>query len=93
MYFCTSSGCSCTASPKLQKMIPFSASVFLNVVVTETESNTASTATLGVRRFVGDAEQRLALIHRDAELFISIEKLRFGTSSMLLYFALRLGAE
>src|SRR5262245_41610871 len=42
---CTSSGCSCTASEKEQKMIPISASFPLNVVATDTLSNTASTAT------------------------------------------------
>src|SRR4051812_42991809 len=44
-YFCTSSGCSRAASPNEQKMMPFSASVFLKVVATETLSKTASTAT------------------------------------------------
>jgi hypothetical protein len=45
-YFFTSSGCSRTASENEQKMIPSSASFVLNVVATETLSNTASTATL-----------------------------------------------
>jgi hypothetical protein len=45
MYFCTRSECSRAASPNEQKMMPFSASVFLNVVATETLSKTASTAT------------------------------------------------
>ena len=44
-YFFTRSGCSCTASLNEQKMMPFSASCFLNVVPTDTLSNTASTAT------------------------------------------------
>ena len=44
-YFCTSSGCSCTASEKEQKMTPASRSFSLKVVATETLSNTASTAT------------------------------------------------
>src|SRR6185369_9453164 len=44
-YRCTRSGCSCTASPKEQKMTPDFASVALNVVPTETESKMASTAT------------------------------------------------
>ena len=44
-YFRTSSGCSCTASLNEQKMMPSSASLLRNVVATETESNTASTAT------------------------------------------------
>ena len=40
------SGYSRTASENEQKMMPFSANVFLKVVATLTESNTASTATL-----------------------------------------------
>ncbi len=44
-YRSTSAGCSWTASEKEQKMIPSSASLALNVVPTETLSNTASTAT------------------------------------------------
>src|SRR5689334_1151351 len=44
-YFRTSSGCSRTASPNEQKMIPCFASSSLYVVATDTESNTASTAT------------------------------------------------
>src|SRR5215475_9912893 len=44
-YFRTSSGCSFTASPNEQKMMPSAASCSLNVVATETLSNTASTAT------------------------------------------------
>ena len=44
-YFRTSSGCFCTASENEQKMMPTSASLPLNVVATETLSNTASTAT------------------------------------------------
>ena len=44
-YFRTSSGCSWMASDIELKMMPFSASSFRNVVPTETESNTASTAT------------------------------------------------
>src|SRR3954462_4014416 len=47
MYFFTSSGWVCTASPNEQKMMPFSANSFLNVVTTDTESNTASTAMPG----------------------------------------------
>ena len=39
------SGCSFTASEKLQKMTPSSASFSLKVVATETLSKTASTAT------------------------------------------------
>src|SRR5579872_7385380 len=42
-YWRTSSGCSCTASPKEQKITPDFASVALNVVPTETESKMAST--------------------------------------------------
>ena len=45
MYFCTSSGCECTASEIGQKTTPASCSLSLKVVTTETESNTASTAT------------------------------------------------
>ena len=45
MYFLTNSGCSWMASLIGQKMIPFSASVALNVVATETESITMSIAT------------------------------------------------
>src|SRR6478672_6381415 len=45
IHFRTSSGCSRTASLKLQKMIPASLSLVLKVVATETLSNTASTAT------------------------------------------------
>ena len=44
-YFLTNSGCFCIASDIGQKIIPFSVSLSLNVVATETESNTASTAT------------------------------------------------
>ena len=44
-------------------MMPSSASCSLNVVATETLSNTASTAT-------ADASQRLALAQRDAELLV-----------------------
>ena len=44
-YFCTSSGCSRTASENEQKMMPSSASFSLKVVATETLSKTASTAT------------------------------------------------
>jgi hypothetical protein len=44
-YFLTRSGCFCTASEIEQKIIPISSNFFLNVVATETESNTASTAT------------------------------------------------
>src|SRR5207244_10971842 len=44
-YRCTRSGCSCTASENEQKMIPSLESCSLNVVATETLSNTASTAT------------------------------------------------
>ena len=44
-YFCTSSGCSRIASDIEQKITPFSASSLRKVVPTETESNTASTAT------------------------------------------------
>ena len=45
MYFFTNSGCSLIASEIEQKIMPFSAKVFLNVVATETESITISTAT------------------------------------------------
>src|SRR5215468_70515 len=45
-YFFTSSGCSHTASEIGMKMTPAFLSSFLNVVATDTESNTASTATL-----------------------------------------------
>ena len=44
-YFLTKSGCFCIASEIGQKIIPFSVSLSLNVVATETESKTASTAT------------------------------------------------
>src|SRR5580704_8656528 len=44
-YLRTSSGCSVTASPNEQKTMPSSANWPLNVVATETLSNTASTAT------------------------------------------------
>src|SRR5512140_2093671 len=44
-YFCTSSGCSSTASPKEQKITPcFLSSAFI-VVPTDTEAKIASTAT------------------------------------------------
>ena len=43
-YFFTKSGCSRTASLNEQKIIPFSNKVSLNVVLTDTESMTASTA-------------------------------------------------
>src|SRR6476661_4470947 len=41
----TRSGCCCTASENEQKMMPTDASFSLNVVATDTLSNTASTAT------------------------------------------------
>ena len=44
-YFFTSSGCSCTASPNDENMTPTFSKSFLNVVATDTLSNTASTAT------------------------------------------------
>ena len=44
IYFLTRSGCFCIASDIEQKIIPFFVSSPLNVVATETESNTASTA-------------------------------------------------
>src|SRR3954470_19715574 len=44
-YFCTSSGCSRTASPSEQNTIPSSPSSFFIVVPTLTESKIASTAT------------------------------------------------
>src|SRR5579884_1591476 len=44
-YFCTNSGCFCTASENEQKITPASASLCLKVVATETLSKTASTAT------------------------------------------------
>ena len=44
-YFFTSSGCFFTASENEQKITPISASLPLNVVATDTLSNTASTAT------------------------------------------------
>ena len=44
-YFFTSSGCSRTASEIGMKITPAFSSSFLKVVATETESNTASTAT------------------------------------------------
>src|SRR5204862_5632117 len=40
-YFCTSSGCFCTASENEQKITPSSASFSLKVVATETLSKTA----------------------------------------------------
>ena len=43
-YFLTRSGCFWTASDIEQKIIPCLVNVSLNVVATETESNTASTA-------------------------------------------------
>ena len=43
-YFFTNSGCFCTASEIEQKIMPFSVSLSLKVVATETESKTASTA-------------------------------------------------
>jgi hypothetical protein len=43
-YLSTRSGCSCTASENEQNMIPMDLSLSLNVVATETLSNTASTA-------------------------------------------------
>ena len=45
IYFFTKSGCFCIASEIGQKIIPFSVNLSLNVVATETESKTASTAT------------------------------------------------
>ena len=44
-YWRTSLGCECTASDSEQKITPTLASSSLNVVPSETESNTASTAT------------------------------------------------
>ena len=45
MYFFTNSGCLIIASEIGQKIIPFFVNSSLKVVATETESNTASTAT------------------------------------------------
>jgi len=70
----TRSGCSRTASENEEKMIPSSASLPLNVVATDTLSNTASTATpdssfcsssgipslLNVSRISGSTSSRLA---------------------------------
>ena len=44
-YFLISSGCSFTASDIEQNITPFSANLSLNVVATDMESKTASTAT------------------------------------------------
>ena len=44
-YFLTRSGCFCTASENEQNIIPIFSKSFWNVVATDTESNTASTAT------------------------------------------------
>ena len=77
-YFFTSSGCSCTASEKEQKMMPTSRSFSLKVVATETLSKTASTAT---------PASNLALAQRNAELLVGLQQFgidfvqALGTSS------------
>ena len=68
-YLRTSSGCSRTASEKEQKMMPTSASFSLNVVATETESNTASTATPARRSC---SERDAELLERLAQLGIDL---------------------
>ena len=84
MYFFTSSGCSATASEKEQKMIPFSANVFLNDVATETESITKSTAvSVPVKRFCSSIE---------IPSFFMVSFISGSTSSQDSYFFLDFGA-
>ena len=83
MYFFTSSGCSLIASFIEQKMIPFSFSVSLKEVATETESITTSTAT-PANFFCSSTE---------IPSFLNVSRSSGSTSSRLLYFGLFDGAE
>ena len=89
MYFFTRSGCSRSASEIGMKITPAFLSSAWNVVATETESNTASTATLrlplparfaiGVEVFrlvLDHARQNLLLAQRNAELLVGPENFR-----------------
>ena len=78
----TSSGWSCTASENEQKMMPSEASRSLNVVATDTLSNTASTAT---------PARTAPLLERDAELLVRLEELRVHLVEALRGVFLRLG--
>ena len=83
IYFFTSSGYSLIASEIEQKIIPFSERVFLNVVATETESTTISTAT-PANFFCSSIE-----IPSLSKVFNSSG----STSSRLSYLSLDFGAE
>src|SRR3990172_3164592 len=58
-HFRTRSGCSLTASENEEKMMPMDASLSLNVVATETESSTASTATPRSEEHTSELQSRL----------------------------------
>ena len=83
IYFLTSSGCSFIASEIEQKIIPFLERVSLNVVATETESITMSTAT--------PANFFCSFI--EIPSLSKVFKSSGSTSSKLSYLALPLGAE
>jgi len=82
MYFCTSSGYSRTASDMEQKMTPASASSARKVVAMETESKTASTATLLSRFCSFSGMPSLSNVASSAG----------STSSRLAFFACTLGS-
>ena len=75
-YFFTSSGCSRIASDIGMKMTPAFFSSSLKVVATETESNTASTATRRSPSRTHDAGEDFLLAQRNAELLVGLEDFR-----------------
>ena len=83
MYFFTSSGCFLIASDIEQKIMPFSANVSLNVVATETESTTTSTAT----------PANFFCSSKEIPSLSKVFKSSGSTSSKLSYLSLDLGAE
>ena len=83
MCFLTNSECSFTASEKEQNMMPNSASVSLNVVATDTESITASTAT----------PVSLSVLVSEIPSFSKVANNSGSTSSRDLGLALCFGAE
>ena len=83
MCFLTSSGCSFIASEILMKIMPFSESVFLKVVATETESTTTSIAT----------PLNFFCSSKEIPSFLKVAKSSGSTSSKESYFGFPLGAE
>ncbi len=81
-YCLTSSGCSRTASENEQKMIPSLLSLPLNVVATDTESNTASTATF----------ESSFCSSRGMPSFLNVARISGSTSSRLFSFGFSRGA-